>query len=107
MAVYALSAYLTNFLDELAPIYASAPFKVGGLQLPTIKLAWSLSFGGVCVVVISVFMYPRIQRVIGPLRASRYGMLLMIPGLALLPCTSLVAHNFWAVQVGLPVPCAE
>lgn len=99
MAVYMLSAYLTNFQDELGPIYASAPISVGGLELSTVDLAWSLSFGGICVVVVSVFIYPGIQRITGPLRASRYGMLLMLPGLALLPATSIVAHNFWAVQV--------
>ncbi len=47
LACYAIVSFLFNLLDEVRPIFASAPIEDGGLNMTTEALAWSLSFGGV------------------------------------------------------------
>lgn len=46
LASYGVVAFLFNLLDEVRPIFASAPIEDGGLALPTDVLSWPLSFGG-------------------------------------------------------------
>ena len=43
---YAIVSFLFNLLDEVRPIFASAPIEDGGLDMTTEALAWPLSFGG-------------------------------------------------------------
>lgn len=43
---YAIVSFLFNLLDEVRPIFASAPIEDGGLDMSTEALAWPLSFGG-------------------------------------------------------------
>ena len=43
-------AFIFNLLDEVRPIFASAPIEVGGLGLSTNVLSWPLSFGGFCFI---------------------------------------------------------
>ena len=43
---YAIVSFLFNLLDEVRPIFASAPIEAGGLDMSTEALAWPLSFGG-------------------------------------------------------------
>ena len=47
LACYATVSFLFNLLDEVRPIFASAPIENGGLDMTAEALAWSLSFGGV------------------------------------------------------------
>lgn len=46
LASYGVVAFLFNLLDEVRPIFASAPIEDGGLSMPTHLLSWPLSFGG-------------------------------------------------------------
>ena len=43
---YAIVSLLFNLLDEVRPIFASAPIEDGGLNMTTEAIAWPLSFGG-------------------------------------------------------------
>ena len=43
-------AFIFNLLDEVRPIFDSAPVEVGGLGLSTNVLSWPLSFGGLCFI---------------------------------------------------------
>lgn len=46
LASYGVVAFLFNLLDEVRPIFASAPIRDGGLGMSTHLLSWPLSFGG-------------------------------------------------------------
>ena len=45
--------------DELMPLYASAPLRVGGLELATSQLAVPLIGGGLSVACFALWGYPR------------------------------------------------
>lgn len=51
--LYTAIAGFFNYLDELRPIFASAPVREGGLGLTTDVLAWSLGFGGIAFMLYS------------------------------------------------------
>ena len=50
LGTYMIVAFIFNLLDEVRPIFASAPVEVGGLGLSTNVLSWPLSFGGLCFI---------------------------------------------------------
>ena len=50
LGTYMIVAFLFNLLDEVRPVFASAPVEVGGLGLSTNVLSWPLSFGGLCFI---------------------------------------------------------
>ena len=50
LGTYMIVAFIFNLLDEVRPIFASAPIEVGGLGLSTNVLSWPLSFGGLCFI---------------------------------------------------------
>lgn len=50
LGTYMIVAFIFNLLDEVRPIFASAPVEVGGLALSTNVLSWPLSFGGLCFI---------------------------------------------------------
>eukprot|EP00884_Botryococcus_braunii_P001000 jgi/Botrbrau1/10900/Bobra.0025s0073.1 len=76
---YALTAFLYNLLDELVPIFASAPEEAGGLGFSVQELAVPLMTGGGCLILWALFGYPWLERLIGTMRACRLGILGSIP----------------------------
>ena len=90
---YALVAFCFILLDELTPIFASAPVAQGGLGWSTASLAAPLSFGGAVLIVWALWGFPWLHRRLGGVGTCRHGlwqsapMALIIPGasLAVLP----------------------
>ena len=55
LGTYMIVAFLFNLLDEVRPVFASAPVEVGGLGLSINVLSWPLSFGGLCFILFACF----------------------------------------------------
>ena len=58
LGTYMIVAFIFNLLDEVRPIFASAPVEVGGLGLSTNVLSWPLSFGGLCFILFACLGMP-------------------------------------------------
>ena len=100
-AGYGLIAFLFSAISELTPIYASAPAGIGGLALSSSQFAGAVSFSGVVLVVYALFLYPRHQKLVGPLWCVRTGLLCMLPASAVIPLASLVVRKRVPAQVVL------
>lgn len=87
-----------NYLDELTPIYASAKPTAGGLGMPAHEFAWPLTFGGVVMMVYSLFFYPQAQKRWGYLKCCKIGLLLSVPSLLILPFAHTFVRTKWAMQ---------
>ena len=61
LILYFMVVFFCNMLEELTPIYASAPTRQGGLGLPLNLLAWPLSVAGAVLVVFTLYGYPSLQ----------------------------------------------
>ena len=83
-----------NYLDELAPIFASAQPSAGGLGMPEHEFAWPLTFGGLVLMLYSLFLYPKNQKRWGYKMCCKIGLLLSIPSSLVLP----FAHTFVQLQ---------
>lgn len=90
-----------NYLDELTPIYASAKPAAGGLGMPAHEFAWPLTFGGVVLMVYSLFFYPQAQKRWGYLKCCKIGLLLSVPSLLILPFAHSFVQTKWATQACL------
>lgn len=65
IAAYAVSATVFCIVDELLPLYASAPVALNGLGLSTQQLSWAMSAAGVCLILTASFLYPPLQDRLG------------------------------------------
>lgn len=95
---YALIAFIFNILDELVPIYASAPLAEGGLGFSTRQLAPSLSFSGVVLIGWALWGFPWLLRRLGATRACRNGLWQSVPMALLIPAASIFGGRFLAPQ---------
>ena len=87
-----------NYLDELAPIFASAKPSAGGLGMPEHQFAWPLTFGGLVLMLYSLLLYPRNQKRWGHRKCCKMGLLLTIPSSLILPFAHTFVQMQWATQ---------
>ena len=87
-----------NYLDELAPIFASAQPNAGGLGMPEHEFAWPLTFGGLVLMLYSLFLYPKNQKRWGYKMCCKIGLLLSIPSSLVLPFAHTFVHMRWFTQ---------
>jgi hypothetical protein len=77
-------------LDEVTPIYASAPLAEGGLALKEAALAGPLVANGAVLIAFSLWAYPWLQQRLGTLPLVRIGLWLTLLVCAALPAPSLL-----------------
>ena len=82
-----------NLLAELAPLMASAPRSKGGLQMREHDFSLPLTFGGVVLMVFSLFFYPRMQKRWGQIMCCRMGLTGGVLAALLVPAATLVAGS--------------
>jgi hypothetical protein len=70
---------LHGALDELFPIFASAPLSEGGLAMSEAQLAVPLAFHGACLIVWAMLIYPPAQQALGTLRLTRVALACTAP----------------------------
>ncbi|KAK9841098.1 hypothetical protein WJX84_008471 [Apatococcus fuscideae] len=99
LILYFIVVFFANMLEELTPIYASAPTRQGGLGLPLNLLAWPLSVAGAALVVFTLYGYPSFQARVGVLACCGSGILLNIPAALVMPLPSLVLSVGWLFWV--------
>ena len=87
-----------NYLDELAPIFASAKPAAGGLGMPEHQFAWPLTFGGLVLMLYSLLLYPKNQKQWGYRKCCKMGLLLSIPSSLILPFAHTFVQIPWATQ---------
>ncbi len=87
-----------NYLDELAPIFASAKPAAGGLGMPEHEFAWPLTFGGLVLMLYSLLLYPKNQKQWGYRKCCKMGLLLSIPSSLILPFAHTFVQIPWATQ---------
>ncbi|KAK9804936.1 hypothetical protein WJX73_000733 [Symbiochloris irregularis] len=97
LAGYAAIMFAFNTLDELTPLYASAPVAKGGLGLSSDKLAWPICISGAVLVLWALFGYPRLQAYLGTLRTCKLGMSCAVFVVMVVPCASLCPGGTWAM----------
>ncbi|CAL8469413.1 g8954 [Coccomyxa elongata] len=98
LGAYASIAFLMNFLEELTPIFASAPYDKGGLNFKPDEVALPVSFAGLGLILFSLLAYQRIQKRLGCLACAKIGLTVAIPMVLLIPMPSLLVPRYWAVQ---------
>jgi MFS family permease len=86
---YALIAFCFILLDELIPIYASAPVIDGGLGFPTSKLSSPLAFGGFILVIWALFGFPWLHARLGAVKCTTLGLIQTAPMALMIPCATL------------------
>ncbi|DBA94216.1 TPA: hypothetical protein ACH3X1_001843 [Trebouxia sp. C0004] len=94
----ALITLCMNYLDELGPVFASANPREGGLAMSTSDFAWPLSFGGLILMLFSVFVYPNVQKKYGLLNCCRAGLLISVSTTFVVPSAHLFVSHQWVVQ---------
>ena len=87
-----------NYLDELAPIFASAQPSAGGLGMPEHEFAWPLTFGGLVLMLYSLFLYPKNQKRWGYKMCCKIGLLMSIPSSLILPFAHTFVQLRWFTQ---------
>jgi MFS family permease len=90
LAGYGSTAALFNLIDELLPVFASAPTAAGGLGLSPSHLAAALGVGGAALIVAARWGYRAIHARIGTLACARAGLGGAAPLCLLLPLPSLL-----------------
>ena len=101
MSAGGLITLFLNYLDELTPIFASAQPLAGGLGMPAHEFAWSLTFGGLVIMVYSLFFYPRDQKRWGYMKCCKIGLLLAAASTLILPFAHTFVQRQWATQACL------
>jgi hypothetical protein len=76
--------------DELLPIFASAPRKEGGLALDPARLAPCIAFAFAVLAGFTLCGLPASFRVLGVVRATLTGLLLVLPAAGILAASSAV-----------------
>ena len=88
LAGYGSTAFLFNLVNELLPLWASAPPAVGGLGLSPAALAAPLAVGGAALIAWSQLGYMHLQKAVGTRRTAKLGLGGAAPLAALLPLPS-------------------
>ncbi|GIL70232.1 hypothetical protein Vretifemale_1079 [Volvox reticuliferus] len=88
---YGATALIFCAIDEVFPIFASAPRMSGGLGMREEQIAPPLMFFGAVLMPYSLYVYPPLQRHVGTLRLTRLGLMASVVTCILIP---LVA-NLW------------
>ncbi len=82
-----------NLLAELGPLMASAPRSKGGLQMRAQVFSLPLIFGGVVLMVFSLYVYPGVQKRWGQMSTCLMGLTGGVPAALLVPAATLVAGS--------------
>jgi len=90
LAGYGSTAALFNLIDELLPVFASAPLAAGGLGLTPAELAAALGVGGAALIVVARWGYRAIHVRVGTLACARAGLGGAVPLCLALPLPSLL-----------------
>lgn len=98
LAGYGLIALAFSMLDELVPIFASAPPQEGGLGLPPSSLAAPMAASGLVLCAWALLGFPRTHRALGSVRTCRLGLWQSVPMALLIPAASAFLGHPWAVK---------
>ena len=101
---YSMIAFSYNLVDEMVPIFASAPLRNGGLGLSTTQLAVPLMVGGSSIVAWSLLGYPRLRARIGTKNTCRTGLISSSCVVLLIALPSVVAPQRPAVSMVRRMP---
>ena len=93
-----LITLIMNYLDELAPVFASAQPSAGGLGMPEHEFAWPLTFGGLVLMLYSLCLYPKNQKRWGYQMCCKIGLLMSIPSSMVLPFAHTFVRMQWLMQ---------
>ena len=64
------------------------------------QLSWPMSVGGLCLTFFAIYVYPAVQRIVGPAASCNLALAAGVPIALILPFASLTSHR-WLQQV----PC--
>jgi len=72
-------------------LWAESDKKYGGLSLSSEDVGQVLSVTGISLLVYQLFVYPHINKILGPLNSSRIAAILCIPILFAYPCMTYLS----------------
>ena len=64
------------------------------------QLSWPMSVGGLCLTFFAIYVYPAVQRMLGPATSCNLALAAGVPIAVILPFASLTSHR-WLQEV----PC--
>ena len=99
LAGYGMIAFTYNLVDEMMPIYASAPLVSGGLALSTSELAVPLAAGGSAIILWSLLGYPWLRSKLGTKNTCRSGLLCSAGTVILLALPSVLVPGQKAASI--------
>ena len=91
---YGLIAYGFIQLDELGPLFASAPQKEGGLGFTPRQLTPSLALSGAALMLWTVTGFPYLTNAYGIMKTLRLGLWQMVPVAIMIPFSSWRGGSF-------------
>ncbi|ORY04303.1 MFS general substrate transporter [Basidiobolus meristosporus CBS 931.73] len=71
---YCFLAFQTTLFDELFPVWASTPVRLGGLSFTVSNIGLALSSGGITLIIGQLVVYPLFQRYLGTLAYYRWSL---------------------------------
>lgn len=75
--------------SEIFSLWAVSPKKFGGLSLSTEDVGEVLAFSGFGLLVFQTFLYPYVEKLVGPVMICRIGGIISIPLLVGYPCIAM------------------
>uniref|UniRef100_A0A7N0TP63 Major facilitator superfamily (MFS) profile domain-containing protein n=1 Tax=Kalanchoe fedtschenkoi TaxID=63787 RepID=A0A7N0TP63_KALFE len=83
--VYCVFQLHDTAFSEVFSLWAISPRPFGGLSFSTSKVGLVLSIAGAGLFVFQLFLYPFVERILGPLSIARIGAILSLPLIATFP----------------------
>ncbi|CAN1804373.1 Protein ZINC INDUCED FACILITATOR-LIKE 1 [Linum perenne] len=101
--VYCVFSLHDMAYSEIFSLWAESPRKLGGLEYSTSDVGEVLSVSGLGLLLVQLFMYPYMERLLGPVKVSRLAGALSIPLLA----SYLFLASFNGLTLSLLLNCAS
>ncbi|KAL5719749.1 hypothetical protein ACHQM5_012494 [Ranunculus cassubicifolius] len=89
--VYCIFSLHDMAYSEIFSLWAVSPKKFGGLSFSTDKVGVVLSITGAGLLFFQTFLYPRVERLVGPIMTSRICSILSIPVLQSYPFIAMLS----------------
>jgi len=93
VSVYGILALATIIFDEVYALWASTPIDKGGLAYESEQIGFTLSMGGVALLISQILVFPFANRYFGSKLVFILSMALAIPVYISFPLISILARD--------------
>lgn len=107
--VSAISLYCIWSLHDMAyteifSLWAVSPETLGGLEMTTANVGVILAISGVALLLFQMLLYPRLQKLLGPIQTSRISAILSVPLVAIFPLIAQLNGTWlWVIVISASI----